>query len=231
MSWVSDCSNLAAALHTSDERARNVAQWWPALTAAATREGLSPELVAGVVWVESRFNPRATSPKGARGLMQVMPATHNAIAAALGVSGDPYDPAVNLAVGTSFLRRLIDRFPDRRDAITAYNAGPGNVSKHGADPWAHYYDAVISGIDRFTRAKKNCEAGADFPATAKNAATTQPRPTPQKKAENGISPAPRARRARAGAPSYPQSHAGGGAAAILLVAGLWAASKGGAGWL
>ncbi|BCV21855.1 lytic transglycosylase domain-containing protein [Moorella sp. Hama-1] len=100
--------------------------------AIAARYNLSPDLLRGVVAAESGFNPRAVSPAGALGLMQLMPAT----ARALGVN-DPFDPAANLDGGARYLRQLLDRFQgDTRLALAAYNAGPGAVERyHGVPPY------------------------------------------------------------------------------------------------
>ena len=105
-------------------------RWRGAATAAATRHGLDPELVLAVMRVESCFDPRARSTAGALGLMQLMPAT----ARELGVA-DPYDPLANIDGGSRYLARMLARFGgDTTLALAAYNAGPGNVARHGGVP-------------------------------------------------------------------------------------------------
>ena len=99
---------------------------------AAKRNGLRPEFVQSVAAVESNFQASAVSPKGAIGLMQLMPGT----AAALGV--DPKDPAQNVDAGARYLRQLLARYKDSPDpvrlALAAYNAGPGAVDRHKSIP-------------------------------------------------------------------------------------------------
>ena len=91
---------------------------------------LDPRLVQAVIQVESGYNPRALSNKGAMGLMQLMPGTASLLAV-----GDAYDPAENVRGGTSYLRRLLDLFRDNTVlALAAYNAGPKAVEKYGGVP-------------------------------------------------------------------------------------------------
>lgn len=93
----------------------------------AERNGLRVDLVRAVVLVESGFNPYARSPKGAKGLMQLMPAT----AVEFGVT-NPYNPVENIRAGTAYLRQLLDRYGnDEKLALAAYNAGPRAVDKYG----------------------------------------------------------------------------------------------------
>jgi soluble lytic murein transglycosylase-like protein len=98
--------------------------------AVARRHGIDPALVLAVVGVESAFRPEAVSPRGAQGLMQLMPAT----AAALGVK-DALDPAENLDGGIRHLGSLLTLYGgDLIRALAAYNAGEGAVSRHGGVP-------------------------------------------------------------------------------------------------
>ena len=96
----------------------------------AVKYGLDPDLVLAVVSVESNFQSRAVSSKGAQGLMQLMPQT----AAELGVP-DSFDPAANLDGGTRYLQALLAHYRgDVAKALAAYNAGVGAVARHGGVP-------------------------------------------------------------------------------------------------
>ena len=97
---------------------------------AAARYAVPERLIRAVILVESRFDRRAVSPSGARGLMQLMPET----AAILGVH-DPFDPRQNIDGGTRHLRAMMVRFRhDVRLAVAAYNAGEGPVAAYGGVP-------------------------------------------------------------------------------------------------
>ena len=109
------------------------------IRAAAERYGVPIKLVSAIIRAESGFNARAVSPKGARGLMQLMPPT----AAALGVRNS-FDPRENIDGGVRHLRSLIDRFPNRLPlALAAYNAGEKAVVQYnGIPPYPETQDYV-----------------------------------------------------------------------------------------
>jgi soluble lytic murein transglycosylase-like protein len=100
----------------------------PLIQEHSTSQGVRAELIRAVIQVESAFNPRALSPKGAMGLMQLMPTT----AARFGVV-DPFNPAENIRAGVGYLKQLLDRYEHKEDlALAAYNAGPLAVDRNGS---------------------------------------------------------------------------------------------------
>ena len=101
------------------------------LVEAARRENLDPALLAGIIWQESTFDPRAVSVAGARGLMQIVPSTGRSLARSAGIpytEGTLFQPDVGLRLGARYFRRLLDAFGGRVErALAAYNAGPGRA--------------------------------------------------------------------------------------------------------
>jgi soluble lytic murein transglycosylase-like protein len=132
------------------------------INTVSSRHHLDPDLINSVIHAESGFNPRAVSPKGAQGLMQLMPQT----ASKLGV-GDAFDPNANVEGGTRYLRELLERYNfDLIKALAAYNAGPQRVEQyHGVPP---YYEtqAYVARIIRDFNRKKLAERKAAAVKTA-----------------------------------------------------------------
>jgi len=105
---------------------------------AAVRHGVPVELVHAVIKVESDYQERARSSKGAMGLMQLMPETARRFAVA-----DPYNPQQNIEGGITYLKTLLDRFPSLSLALAAYNAGESAVDRfRGIPPYAETRDYV-----------------------------------------------------------------------------------------
>jgi soluble lytic murein transglycosylase-like protein len=109
---------------------------------AAAEQGVNAKLVRAVIQVESGYQERARSPKGAMGLMQLMPATARQYAVA-----DPYDPVSNIEAGSKHLKALLERFPLAL-ALAAYNAGEAAVERfRGIPPYRETRDYVSRILD------------------------------------------------------------------------------------
>jgi soluble lytic murein transglycosylase-like protein len=123
-----------------------------AINYSASRHALSQALISAVAWQESRMRQEAVSPKGARGVMQLMPAT----ASGLKVNAD--DLAANVDGGTAYLAEMLDRFDgDIIKTLAAYNAGPAAVERyHGVPPYPEtqaYVSAVMNRLAESTNGK------------------------------------------------------------------------------
>jgi soluble lytic murein transglycosylase-like protein len=140
---------------------------------AASQFDVDPVLVRAVIAAESNFDPRAVSPKGARGLMQLMPST----ASRFGVK-DVFDPGQNIAGGVRYLRYLLDLFEgDLVLALAAYNAGEGVVQSTGGIPnfpeTRDYVDRVLAGYGHPGKASRASSSHA--PAEKKTAISAKSR--------------------------------------------------------
>lgn len=116
-------------------------RWRTRVAELAAKYDISPTLLEAVVWQESRWNERAVSPVGARGLAQLMPGT----ARQMGVDAD--DPMANLEGGARYLRMQLDAFGgDIEKALAAYNAGPMRVRRAGGIPRIRETQAYVAAI-------------------------------------------------------------------------------------
>jgi soluble lytic murein transglycosylase-like protein len=122
--------SVAQQASTNSTNADSVARWEPLIALAGSQYGVDKNLLAAVVAQESGGNPHAVSPKGAKGLMQLMDTT----AAEMGVTA-PFSPWANLAGGAKYLRLLLDKYDGNEAlALASYNAGPAAVDRYGGVP-------------------------------------------------------------------------------------------------
>jgi soluble lytic murein transglycosylase-like protein len=122
------------------------------IAAAADRNAIERALLAAVAKVESNFNPYAVSPRGACGILQLMPQTSKRF----GVK-NVFDVTQNIEAGARYLRWLIDRFDGRVDlALAGYNAGEGAVDRHhGLPPYAETEWYVLKVLDRAAKTRQS----------------------------------------------------------------------------
>lgn len=147
-----------------------------AINSASDRTQIDPDLISSVIHAESGYNPHAVSPKGAQGLMQLMPKT----AANLGVA-NAFDPGANIDGGTRYLLELLELYKfDLQKALAAYNAGPLRVQQYRGVPPYHETRAYVARIIRDFNNKKIAEqkaaalaAKSKKPAAQKDSAATQ----------------------------------------------------------
>jgi len=149
-------------LQSSPESSRQSADLNQVVSAASGMYRLDPDLVTSVIRAESGFNVHAVSPKGAQGLMQLMPQT----ASQLGVH-NAFDPQANVEGGTRYLRELLERYDfDLIKALAAYNAGPQRVEKYGGVPPYYETKAYVARIVRDFNRKKLAEKSATTAAAS-----------------------------------------------------------------
>lgn len=136
------------------------------ISSASARSQIDADFIASVIRAESANNPRAVSPKGARGLMQLMPET----ASSLGVK-DSFDPSENVDGGVRYLHDLLVRYNgDVAKALAAYNAGPQRVQQYkGVPPYRETHAYVARIINDYNRKKLAQRKQQAKPATAEQA--------------------------------------------------------------
>lgn len=181
----------------------------PWVDSAAYDYELEPQLLNAMIWVESRFVERATSPAGAQGLMQLMPPTAKELAQKLGrPRASSFDPEFNITAGALYIRKMLDRYDGNLElALAAYNAGPGNIdkwTKNGAElpprsleyvqlvldakhRFEEHHDAILTQTDTML-------AKAVVPAAAQTVAQEPQRqyvPTPPQRAKPKPKPEPK----------------------------------------
>jgi len=167
-------------LQSSSQNVQPSADLNEVVRAASGTYHLDPDLVNSVIRAESGFNVRAVSPKGAQGLMQLMPQT----ASQLGVQ-NAFDPQSNVEGGTRYLRELLERYDfDLIKALAAYNAGPQRVEQYGGVPPYYETKAYVARIVRDFNKKKLAAKAATQPAAPKASENSTGKSAPAAKAHN-----------------------------------------------
>ena len=141
-----------APAHKTEEQPNEVPQapFEQIINRAASTHEVDPHLIKAIIMAESRYNPRAVSKRGARGLMQLMPVT----AKSLGVE-DSFDPEENINGGVMYFRKLLDRFDGNVEfALAAYNAGSRYVRKYGGVPPFRQTRTYIHKVFKYQRQYK-----------------------------------------------------------------------------
>ena len=141
------------------------------VNAAGQRYRLDPDFINSVIKAESGFNVRAVSPKGAQGLMQLMPGT----ASQLGVM-NTFDPRANVDGGAKYLRELLERYNfDVVKALAAYNAGPQRVEQYGGVPPYYETKAYVARVVKDFNKKKVSQQKSAKTAIAKKSPSNTPK--------------------------------------------------------
>jgi len=159
--WVYETVRIYSVLKSHHTRLSDFSAWGiaKAIAAESRRHDIDPMLILAVIKVESRFRPDAVSPKGARGLMQILPFVARSFAGDVGFTSDQvdrnlHDPALNIRLGVHYLMQLKERFEHTRLALIAYNRGPTDVRKRLREKRPlplGYADNVMATRDFFNR--------------------------------------------------------------------------------
>lgn len=155
-----------AVARVPDAPAARREQYWPQVQETSKAHGVDPALVDLMIRMESGYNPKAVSPKGARGIMQLMPST----ASMYGVK-NLYDPGENLRGGIRYFKDLLGRFGSNVTlALAAYNAGPEAVARHGGVPpyqeTRNYVSAILGAYNGYGGGGGGLAGGFGKPRTS-----------------------------------------------------------------
>jgi hypothetical protein len=166
----------AVAVVAAPVQAADLAQWQSHIAEAERRFGVPAPWIEAVLRAESAGNPAAISPKGAMGLMQIMPATWAELRAEHGLVADPFAPRDNILAGAAYLRTMHDRF-GFPGLFAAYNAGPGRYQSHltTGDPLPA---ETVAYVARVTRLIGQISAPDASKNTAPDASNRAPKPPP-----------------------------------------------------
>jgi len=175
----------AVAVFAAPAQAADLAEWRPHIAAAERRFDIPAAWIAAVLIAESAGDPAAISPKGAMGLMQIMPATWAELRAEHGLGADPFAPRDNVLAGAAYLRAMHDRF-GFPGLFAAYNAGPGRYQSHltTGDPLPAETVAYVARVMELIGEKTTPDASKNTPPDASNggpnapASVTQTTPIP-----------------------------------------------------
>ena len=140
---------LVAAAIVAPAEAAILDQYQSHIAEASQRFGIPESWVRAVIMAESNGDPRAVSPRGAMGLMQLMPGTWDELRDQHRLGTDPFDPHTNILAGTAYLKAMYERF-DSPGLFAAYNAGPGRYAEHlrTKKPLPAETRAYVAGIEK-----------------------------------------------------------------------------------
>ena len=157
---------IAAAAIIAPAYAASLDQFQAQIKEASQRFGVPENWIRAVIMAESAGDPRAISPKGAMGLMQLMPGTWDELREQHRLGADVFDPRTNILAGTAYLKAMYERFGSP-GLFAAYNAGPGRYAEHLRDgkPLPAETRAYVAGIEKTL---------ADIPETVVTNAKTSP---------------------------------------------------------